>query len=950
MVRDDGVVAAAIRAARHADAVMRRTATGGDMQSYWDWYSDSHPEGVHPNAIYDFAHWYRKHIDPTADRQQVYDFAKDDAFAKGIPQQFSNWGKPTIYRGEIVPNTGQWWNHDFSDPEHDELMGEWEDRIGSPDDQKSKGGIGIGIGPEGEAGIYRPLPISQPKGHNGEGFDPDENPTPFDPRIPLAGGEEGFDPDEDQDPFDPRLIGASRRHAVGENYGGSWHEEHYDNNGDYVGPSWPQDMAHHLHADPAQAPYSAGYHAAWHPAFVDLDDPSGEAESAWSNAGGPTKEIEDFSTFQDGWEDAVNGIPHMWLSPDAHRAYLEGQGDDLRKFNPKRRRDHAEAVRNLRDRPDTGFDPDDKQDPFDPRLIGAGLRRRMASDADPARWPDDLAHHLDEPTGYSAGYAAYHHPAFAGDWHRAEEAFYVDAGGEGLKFEDGFEDAQNGLPHQPDQVSKRYKPLRDVADQLRQQKHNTLSEMGDLTVDEHGRPTRSEGPSAKHPSGSWEGCPTCSPKKGMGDSDYTDPDENIDPFDPRIIGAALEATRYAGAVMRRTAAGPDEPHDDWRPRYGDDPKIQEWHPPFGETHAGYHIWQAGGGNNPVVWGATHHGTYEGTETFNDYPDFEMPVYSLNHDDDEPERLGLFRTPEQAQAAAEKHYEQNYKNRPKMDGLDVDRVMREHGDQPRAGTGLGDDEDYSRIFDAVRRALRQATAALRRVAFDWKPDPDYTDDMETVNAHLTRLENGHEMRVGRWPDRDDGSHRWWWQIYTHAPDYNLGGHFGAGQLTREEAQAAAENQYRQQYPLGTDTGGHKSQIGDSGVDYEKLINPRADLGDEDYGHIFGMLRQAGLDMADIIRLAGDGMSWEDTMAHIDDVLAEGEDHDLHNFPGSGQLPTNVHDVMSEEYLNGPHPGTLPRPGLQYYYHDGVCDHCAEDSTTDEDGYCNNCGESYVDDDS
>lgn len=376
MVRDDGVVAAAIRAARYADAVMRRTATGGDMQSYWDWYSDSHPEGVHPNAIYDFAHWYRKHIDPTADRQQVYDFAKDDAFAKGIPQQFSNWGKPTIYRGEIVPNTGQWWNHDFSDPEHDELMGEWEDRIGSPDDQKSKGGIGIGIGPEGEAVTYRPLPISQPKGHNGEGFDPDENPTPFDPRIPLAGGEEGFDPDEDQDPFDPRIIGASRRHAVGENYGGSWHEEHYDENGDYVGPHWPQDMSHHLDGNPDQAPYSAGYHAARHPAFVNSEDPLGVAQSVWTNAGGDLTGSMDFSSFQDGWMDSVNGIPHMFLEPEAHRSYLESTGDSLRKFSPKRLRDHFDSVRN----PTVPYtDPDENIAPFDPRIIGAGLHARLAA-------------------------------------------------------------------------------------------------------------------------------------------------------------------------------------------------------------------------------------------------------------------------------------------------------------------------------------------------------------------------------------------------------------------------------------------------------------------------------------------------------------------------------------------------------------------------------------------
>lgn len=62
----------------------------------------------------------------------------------------------------------------------------------------------------------------------------------------------------------------------------------------------------------------------------------------------------------------------------------------------------------------------------------------------------------------------------------------------------------------------------------------------------------------------------------------------------------------------------------------------------------------------------------------------------------------------------------------------------------------------------------------------------------------------------------------------------------------------------------------------------------------------MQREGRLDYADIIRLAGDGMSWEDTMAHIDSVLAEGE-------------TVRPHEVMNEDYLDGPHPGTLPRPG-------------------------------------
>jgi len=181
------------------------------------------------------------------------------------------------------------------------------------------------------------------------------------------------------------------------------------------------------------------------------------------------------------------------------------------------------------------------------RIIGAS--RHFASTVE---WPEDLNHHLDEPTGYNAGYAAYHHPAFAGDWNKAEEAFYVGAGGKGTKFEDGFEDAQNGLPSQLDQVEKRYKPLREVADDLRQRRHNDMSGMGDLTVNEHGMPARTQGPSTGHPKGSWEGCPTCNPKKGMGDSDYQDPDDNIDPFDPRLIGAGRKTADWKPEPSRES--------------------------------------------------------------------------------------------------------------------------------------------------------------------------------------------------------------------------------------------------------------------------------------------------------------------------------------------------------------------------------------------------------------
>lgn len=284
--------------------------------------------------------------------------------------------------------------------------------------------------------------------------------------------------------------------------------------GQYIGPEWPEELSEHLtriwspfnSTDTLRAPYDAGYAAAGHPV---LGQSARQAEQAWREAGGELlgrhKQHYGNPGFAEGYSDAKAGASNQF--------------DDL--FGP--------------------WDPDKHQDALDPRIIGASRRTAGVSE-----WPEDLNHHLEDPTGYNAGYAAYHHPAFAGDWDKAEEAFYVGAGGKGTKFEDGFEDAQNGLPSQLDQVSKRYKPLREVADDLRQRKHNDMSDMGDLTVNEHGMPARTQGPSADHPKGSWEGCPTCNPKKGMGDSDYSDPDEDPDPFDPRLIGAG-----------RRTA--------DWKP-------------------------------------------------------------------------------------------------------------------------------------------------------------------------------------------------------------------------------------------------------------------------------------------------------------------------------------------------------------------------------------------------
>jgi hypothetical protein len=187
-------------------------------------------------------------------------------------------------------------------------------------------------------------------------------------------------------------------------------------------------------------------------------------------------------------------------------------------------------------------------------------------------------------------------------------------------------------------------------------------------------------------------------------------------YDP--ILAAIQATKYADAIMRRTAGEddlvlpPDEPHQDWRSRYSgeSEPTVYQWHPPYGETHVKYHVYRGGGGRNPIVWSANHHGTNQGMETIQPpgggYGNITWPLYSNGY---EPDQLGRFKTPEQAKAAAESHYAENYP-RPSHD-YDLDSIMDQPGSQP-GKRGLGDDEDYSRIFDAVRRALKKAGAVLR----------------------------------------------------------------------------------------------------------------------------------------------------------------------------------------------------------------------------------------------
>jgi hypothetical protein len=359
-------------------------------------------------------------------------------------------------------------------------------------------------------------------------------------------------------------------------------------------------------------------------------------------------------------------------------------------------------------------------------------------------------------------------------------------------------------------------------------------------------------------------------------------------MDDDIVGKAIEAAKYADAIMARTAAGddlpdpesaaglnhpayqeprpddtlripPDSPHDEWRPRHGDLDHLQ-WHPPYGETHVKYHIYPIRGGGSgsfsgkPKFYRANSHGIYQGMQTVDDptgnRPSIEMPKYS---NEDEPERVlnenGShplnFRSLNEAQSAAEKHYAENYGTPPSHD-YDIDTIMGQPGTQPGA-RGLGDDEDYSRIFDAVRRALKKAGAALRKVGFDWKQTPEHELDWsDAKDQWWANLENGHQLGV--WGNPGEGYHSALDLPFDpENPDEPMGedndfrwpvrDNNGNGRMTkfptREHAQRGAEQEYQKLFPIGTSTGTH-----DSGVDYDKMINKHDDLND-DFGHIFGM---------------------------------------------------------------------------------------------------------------
>lgn len=186
---------------------------------------------------------------------------------------------------------------------------------------------------------------------------------------------------------------------------------------------------------------------------------------------------------------------------------------------------------------------------------------------------------------------------------------------------------------------------------------------------------------------------------------------------------------------------------------------------------------------------------------------------------------------------------------------------------------------------------------RTSALDWLPSAGGPSDDGGEEAHT---ETGHLIQThyaypSGYPNRHERPVGWGYSIWEAQDDMGDGHGPGYECVSEGEdrvfpnhdgAKAAAEEHY---YRLNHS----KHRPPESRIDYENLINPRDGL-DDDFGHIFGrrgVERRDGdghgrilgsLDMVDLIRLAGDGMSWEDTMAHIDRVLAEGEPEDRSDY--------------------------------------------------------------------
>lgn len=318
---------------------------------------------------------------------------------------------------------------------------------------------------------------------------------------------------------------------------------------------------------------------------------------------------------------------------------------------------------------------------------------------------------------------------------------------------------------------------------------------------------------------------------------------------------------------------------------------------------------------------------------------------------------IYKTHDEAKAAAEEHYYSLGHNQRQRghgggfdSGVDYDDLNKfmDGGD----GGAPGEDFDYFGKESMVRAAS----------VFDWRETTKPGQEPPFGNRYWRAdLENGHSlyMRLNGEGDGEGGT-TFWTSIY------HPGHHSGTESLPWEtildgrapgdlhRAQDDLEAHYMRMFPPGS---GHAPR--DSNVDYGDL-NKFMDGGGQGGapGDDFDYFGKESRMMA---RLAASGMSYEDAMAHIDEVLNAGEGHDLHHQPGvkgfnhsdifdhcracggdgrSGQAGTPLGDDVCEGCG-----GTGENQGDPY----GECEGCGadtqvEDLTGDPDTgmYCPDCG--------
>jgi hypothetical protein len=264
----------------------------------------------------------------------------------------------------------------------------------------------------------------------------------------------------------------------------------------------------------------------------------------------------------------------------------------------------------------------------------------------------------------------------------------------------------------------------------------------------------------------------------------------------------------------------------------------------------------------------------------------------------------------------------------------------------------DPEGESRSGDRLSEIVRtrsQMQPNRQASVYDWKPytpslvqelkDNDLWDGSGVdMRAWQTRSDAGDHYYIrpagslfNTLPDDHPHKHtgdRGHWEVdhlppeYGHDPEGYIGDIYGPTALNKNAEPVDGVS------PHGFDSMQHA-------MDWVQSRHPEESFNPDDRQDPFdprligaGRRVVARLDPADIYRLAGDGMSWDDTMRYIDETLTEGE-------------KTNLDDYFNDDYLDGPHPGTLPRPGQHADPDDPICPTC-NGPEGKSDPYCPRCG--------